>query len=82
MRLGLWLVLGEVAAVLTYPPIGIVLLVFAVAYLRAAPWRRMLTVAAAWVVGFALGVGVAYTLNWIVYGHFGLQPRLGAAPTC
>lgn len=73
VRLGLWLVLGEVAAVLTYPPIGIVLLVFAVVYLRAAPWRRMLTVAAAWVVGFALGVGVAYTLNWIVYGHFGLQ---------
>ncbi|WP_353508552.1 hypothetical protein [Intrasporangium sp.] len=73
MRLGLWLVLGEIAAVLTYPPIGVVLLVFAVVLLRDAPWRRLLRMAAVWVAGFALGVGVAYTLNWIVYGHFGIQ---------
>ena len=72
-RLGLWLVIGEVAAVLTYPPIGVVLLVFAVVFLRDAPWRRVLAIAAAWVAGFALGVGVAYTLNWIVYGHFSLE---------
>lgn len=73
VRLGLWVVVGEVAAVLTYPPIGVVLLVFAVVFLRDAPWRRVLSMAAAWVAGFALGVGLAYTLNWIVYGRFGLQ---------
>ena len=73
VRLGVWLVIGETAAVLSYPPIGVVLLVFAVVLLRDAPWRRVLSMAAAWMAGFALGVGVAYTLNWIVYGHFGLK---------
>ena len=56
LRFGLWLVLGEVAAVLTYPPIGVVLLVFAVVYLRDAPWRRVLLMAAAWV---AVRTGIA-----------------------
>ncbi len=73
LRLGLWLVVGEVAAVLTYPPVGVLLLVFAVVLLREARWRKVLAVIATWVAAFALGVGVAYTLNWIVNGHFGLQ---------
>ncbi|WP_353354398.1 hypothetical protein [Intrasporangium sp. DVR] len=73
VRLGLWLIVGEVSAVLTYPPIGAVLLVFAVVYLREAPWRRLLLCGATWLGAFALGVGVAYTLNWFNYGQFGLQ---------
>jgi hypothetical protein len=73
LRLGLWLVACEVAAVLTYPPVGAVLLVFAVLFLRDAPWRRVLSLAGAWVAAFGVGVGVAYTLNWVVNGHFGLQ---------
>jgi len=80
VRLGLWLLVAEVAAVLTYPPIGVVLLVFAVVLLRDAPWRRVLSVAAVWVAGFALGVGLAYILNWIVYGHFGLKLALWRRP--
>jgi hypothetical protein len=73
LRLGLWLVLSEVAAVLTYPPIGVILLVLAVVLLRAAAWHRVLAVACAWVGSFALGIAVAYTLNWVVNQHFGLE---------
>jgi hypothetical protein len=73
LRLGLWLLLGEVAAMVSYPPVGVVLLVFAVVHLRAAPWRRVLAVVGTWLAGFGLGVLVAYTLNWIVNGHFGLK---------
>jgi hypothetical protein len=72
-RLALWLFLSGAAAVLSYPPIGVVLLVFAVVFLRAAPWRRVLGVIAAWVASFATGVGIAYTLNWIVNQHFGIE---------
>ncbi|MGW5240126.1 hypothetical protein ACWEOW_14450 [Monashia sp. NPDC004114] len=72
-RLGVWLVVGEVAAVLSYPPVGVLLLVFAVVVLREARWRTVLSVVATWVAAFAVGVGVAYTLNWIVNGQFGLE---------
>ena len=73
LRLTLWLLVGEAAAVLTYPPVGVVLLVFAIVILREAPWRALLSVAVKWVAGFALGVGVAYSLNWLLNGHFGLE---------
>jgi hypothetical protein len=73
LRLALWLLVGEVAAVLTYPPVGAVLLVFAVVILREARWRGVLAVAAGWLAAFAVGVGVASTLNWILNDHFGLQ---------
>ncbi|MGW5238123.1 hypothetical protein ACWEOW_04255 [Monashia sp. NPDC004114] len=72
-RLGLWLLVGEVAAVLTYPPVGVVLLVFAVVFLRDAAWRRVLAAAGVWIGAFAFGVGVAYSLNWILNDQFGLQ---------
>lgn len=73
LGLGLWLVLGGVAAVLTYPPVGVVLLVLAVVFLRDAPWRRVLSVVGAWGAAFVIGIGVASTLNWIVNQKFGLQ---------
>ena len=72
-RLAGWLVAGAACAVLTYPPVGLVLLVFAVVVLRDAPWRRVLLVVAGWIVGFGLGVAVAWSLNWVLNGHFGLQ---------
>ena len=58
---------------LTYPPIALVLLVLAVVSLRNAPWRRVLLVIAGWAVGFAAGVAVAYALNWVFNGHFGIE---------
>jgi hypothetical protein len=73
LRLALWLIGGAACAVLTYPPVGLVLLVFAVVILRAAPWRRVRFVVGGWVVGFGLGVAVAWSLNWVLNGHFGLQ---------
>ncbi|MFD1055808.1 hypothetical protein [Terrabacter terrigena] len=72
-RMALWLLLSGVAAVLSYPPIGVVLLVFAVVFLRDSPWRRVLGVTAGWVGSFAAGVAVAYTLNWIFNQHFGIE---------
>jgi hypothetical protein len=71
--LGAWLLLVEVAAVLSYPPVGAVLLLLAVVLLRQAPWRGVLALLAGWVAAFALAVGVVYTLNWFAFGHFGLQ---------
>ncbi|WP_330475529.1 hypothetical protein [Terrabacter sp. C0L_2] len=73
VRLGLWLLVAEAAAVMTYPPVGVVLLVFTVIHLRESPWRRVLSVIAAWVASFVAGVGISYTLNWVAYGHFGLD---------
>ncbi|EWT01388.1 hypothetical protein N865_08560 [Intrasporangium oryzae NRRL B-24470] len=72
-RLRLWLLAVGVAAVLTYPPVGVVLLAFAIVFLGDVPWRRLLAVVGTWVAAFGLGVGVAYTLNWIVNQHFGLK---------
>jgi len=68
-----WLVLSGIASVLTYPPVALVLLVLAVVSLRNAPWRRVLLVIAGWAVGFAAGVAVAYALNWVFNGHFGIE---------
>ncbi|NUS41699.1 MAG: hypothetical protein HOP97_08765 [Terrabacter sp.] len=73
LRMALWLLLSGVAAVLSYPPIGVVLLIFAVVHLRDAPWRRVLAVVAGWVVAFGTGILVAYTLNWIFNQHFGIE---------
>ena len=71
--LAVWLVLSGIAAVLTYPPIALVLLVLAVVSLRDAPWRKVLLVVVGWAAGFAAGVAVAYALNWVVNGHFGIE---------
>ncbi len=73
LGLGAWLLLMEVAAVLTYPPVGVVLVLFAVVLLRDAPWRRILALLGGWVVAFGIGVAVAYTLNWFAFGTFGLK---------
>lgn len=72
-RLLLLVLLTEVAAVLTYPPVGVVVLAFVVVLLRTSPWRRVLTVVATWLGGFVLAVLIAYTLNWLLNGHFRLQ---------
>jgi hypothetical protein len=72
-RLGSWLVVGEACAVLTYPPVGVLLVLFAVVLLRGARWRAVLGVVVAWGAGFALGVATAYTLNWITDGYFGIK---------
>src|SRR3954452_11403140 len=58
---------------MTHSAVGVVLLVLTVVCLRAAPWRRVLSVVAAWVAAFAVGVGISYTLNWWLNGHFGLD---------
>jgi hypothetical protein len=70
---GLWLVVSGTAAVLTYPPVAAVLLVAAVVWLREARWRTVFLVVVGWMVGFGAGIAVAYSLNWVVNGHFGLQ---------
>jgi hypothetical protein len=71
--LRIWFVVSGAGAVLTYPPVGVVLLAYAVVFLRDAPWRRVLTLVGAWVAGFVLGVAVAYALNLVFNGRFGLE---------
>ena len=72
-RLAAWVLVSEVAAVLTYPPVGVVLLVLAVVLLREAPWRRVVAVVGAWLASMVVGVAVAAALNGIVNHHFGLR---------
>ncbi|MEW1953700.1 hypothetical protein [Terrabacter sp. NPDC080008] len=73
LRLGLWLGLWEACAVLTYPPVGVLFVLCAVVLLGRASWWRVLAVLGGWVAAFALGVGIAYTLNWIGNDYFGIK---------
>ncbi|GAB3047750.1 hypothetical protein GCM10027053_02090 [Intrasporangium mesophilum] len=73
VRLGLWLVVGTVAAMLTYPPVGVVLFLAAVVQLGVRRWRDLILLAVGYLVGFALGVLVIDLLNGIVFGHFGIE---------
>ena len=67
-----WAVLAAVLAVLTYPPAGVLLLVAAAVHLRDRPWRDLLLVVATFLLGLVAGVGVAFLLNMVAFGHFGV----------
>lgn len=67
-----WAVLAAVLAMLTYPPVGALLLVAAAVHLRDRPWRGLLLVVATFLLGLVGGVAVAFLLNRIAFGHFGV----------
>ncbi|MHA3835044.1 hypothetical protein ACXR8F_04890 [Terrabacter sp. AAH1] len=68
-----WLVVVEAASVLTYPPVGALMVLLAVTALKGDSWRKVMVVVGAWVTAFALGVVIACTLNYLWFGDFGLQ---------
>ena len=72
-RLAVWLLLVTVLSVLSYPPVGVVLFLAAVVQLGARPWKDVLLLCVGYVLAYAVGVAVIYTLNGIAFGHFGLQ---------
>ena len=67
-----WLVVVTVLAVLTYPPVGGVLVIAAAVHLRRRPWVEVLLMCGTFVAGFAVGVFLSFLLNWMVFGHFGV----------
>ena len=72
-RLGTWLLVFTVLAVLTYPPVGIVLFICAVVQVGVRPWRDMVLLAVGLLAAYAVGVAVIYVLNKIAFDHFGLR---------
>ena len=68
-----WMLVATLLSVLSYPPVGAVLFLCAVVHLTHRRWRDLLLLAGAFLGGFALGVAVIDTLNWLVFGHFGLE---------
>ena len=72
-RLAGWLLAVTVLSVLSYPPVAPVLFLVAVVHLGRMPWRRLLLFALGWVGSFAVGVGVIYVVNWLAFGHFGVE---------
>ena len=72
-RLVGWALVVGVLSVLTYPPVLGLLLIAAAVHLRHRPWKDVLLVVATLLAGFALGVVVAFLLNRIAFGHFGVQ---------
>lgn len=67
-----WLVVVTVLAVLTYPPVGGVLVIAAAVHLRGRPWREVLLMSGTFVAAFAVGVFLSFLLNWMAFGHFGV----------
>jgi hypothetical protein len=72
-RMAVWVLVVTVLSVLSYQPVAAVLFIAAVVHLRRAPWRELLLLAVGWVASYAIGVAVIYSLNWVAFGHFGLE---------
>ena len=72
VRLVSWVVVVSVLAVLTYPPVGGVLVIAAAVHLRRRPWVDVILLCGTFVAGFAAGVVLAFILNWTAFGHFGV----------
>ena len=68
-----WMVASALLSVLTYPPVGVVLFLAAVVHLARRPWRDSFWLTGAFLGGFALGVGIIYTLNLLAFDRFGLE---------
>lgn len=67
-----WVLVVTVLSVLTYPPVGGLLLIAALVHLRDQPWREVLAVVGGFVAGFGLGAVAAFGLNGLAFGHFGV----------
>lgn len=71
LTLAAWLLFASLS-VLSYPPVAaLVFLALVVAELRSRV-RRLLLLAAGFVVAYGVGVLAVYTLNWFAFGEFGL----------
>jgi len=74
--LAAWVVVVAVLSVLTYPPVGGLLLIAAAVHLRNRPWKDLLLLVGGFLVGFATGVVVVSVANLVAFGSFG--PEIAA----
>ncbi len=71
-----WVVLVTALSVLSYPPLGALLLLVAVCAVRERPWRAVLTVLGWYLVGFVVGVVTIYVTSWLAFRDLG--PEIAA----
>lgn len=71
-RLAAWVVVTTILSVLTYPPVGSLLLIAAAVHLRHRPWKHVLLLCATFLAGFALAVVLSFGLGRIAFGQFGV----------
>lgn len=74
--LAAWVVVVAVLSVLTYPPVGGLLLIAAAVHLRDRPWKDLLFLVGGFLVGFATGIVVVSVANLVAFGNFG--PEIAA----
>ncbi len=68
-----WLVGSVVLAVLSYPPVALMLLFVVAVTERDSDRRRLLRAALGFVLAYGLGVLVVSSLNWMAFGAFGVR---------
>jgi len=68
-----WVLAVTLLAVLTYPPVGGLLLIAALVHLRDRSWREVTLVAGTFLVGFGTGIGVVFVLHAVAFDGVGLD---------
>ncbi|WP_392544414.1 hypothetical protein [Oryzobacter telluris] len=70
--LAVWLPVVVVLSVLTYPPVAGLLLIAAAVHLRHRAWKGTALLCLGFVGSFALAVLVSFSIDALVFGHFGV----------
>lgn len=59
--------------VLAYPPVAALVLLAAAFKAGERPWRTKVWLGVAYLVAFALGILIVYTINYFAHGYFGVK---------
>ena len=78
--LALWVFGATVLAALSYPPVAAVLVLAAVVHLRDRPWRDIVLLLVGFGVSLAVGTLLAFGLNWLAFGRFGVEVAVWRSP--
>lgn len=67
-----WVLVVTLLALLTYPPVGGLLLIATLVHLRDRPWRQVALVVGTFLAGFGIATGVVFALNGLAFDTFGV----------
>ena len=68
-----WVLVVTLLALLTYPPVGGLLLIAALVHLRERSWREVVLVAVTFLAGFGIATGVVFVLNTLAFDRLGVE---------